>query len=170
MGSDGLAALRSFIAKIEPHLPGIVSLMYIRFFEERPDAALLFKGDMKEQQRQFTSMLWSIVRLTRSSELWPINAVTGQAPIPTVEKLGLSHASAGVTPDHFDAMKQILSQCFREQFPREFTPPVANALGFIFDVVSRSAFARKSSRVIGFAPQNRLGKKKSRAGAADQEI
>jgi hemoglobin-like flavoprotein len=159
MGPDGLAALRSFIGKTEPHLPGIVSLMYIRFFEARPDAVLLFKGDLREQQRQFTSMLWSIVRLTRSSELWPINAVTGQAPIPTIEKLGLSHASAGVTPDHFDVLKRVLSQCFREQFPREFTPPVEKALGFVFDVVSRSAFTRKSGPAIGLGPQNRLGKR-----------
>lgn len=139
--------MRAFFATTEVHLPGVVSVMYVRFFEARPDAALLFNGDMRNQQRQFTSMLWSIVRLTRSSELWPVNALTGQARLPVIEDLGASHACAGVRPEDFEVMKTVLAQCFREQFPKEFTPPVEKALGFIFDVTSRSTAqtgARKS--------------------------
>lgn len=155
MSPDGLAALRAFFATTEAHLPGVVSLMYVRFFEARPDAALLFNGDMRNQQRQFTSMLWSIVRLTRSSELWPVNALTGQARLPVIEDLGASHACAGVRPEDFEAMKTVLAQCFREQFPKEFTPPVENALGFIFDVASRSTAAQTGARQAGNAQRKR---------------
>jgi hemoglobin-like flavoprotein len=147
MSPDQLAALRAFFAVAEARLPDIVALMYERFFEAMPETAPLFKGDMQEQHRQFTLMLWSIVRLTRSSELWPVNAWTGQAPIPVIEKLGMRHAWAGVQPEHFETMKVVLSRCFREMFPKEFSTPVDKALAFIFDVVSRStAVSRGNNR------------------------
>ncbi len=138
MSPDQLAALRTFFATVEPRLPDIVALMYDRFFEAMPETAILFKGDMQEQHRQFTLMLWSIVRLTRSSELWPVNAWTGQASIPAIEKLGMRHSHAGVRPEHFETMKNVLSRCFREMFPKDFSSSVEKALAFIFDVMSHS--------------------------------
>ena len=63
MSPDQLAALRSFFATAEPRLPDIVALMYDRLFKAMPEAVALFKGDMQEQHRQYTLMLWSIVRL-----------------------------------------------------------------------------------------------------------
>ncbi len=138
MSPDQLAALRTFFVTAESRLSDVVARMYDRFFEEMPETALLFKGDMEEQHKQFTLMLWSIVRLTRSSELWPVNAWTGQASIPAIEKLGMRHSYAGVLPEHFETMKVVLSHCFREMFPKDFTPSVEKALAFIFDVVSHS--------------------------------
>lgn len=145
MGPDRLAALRTFFATAEPRLPDIVALMYERFFEVLPETSPLFRGGMREQERLFTAMLWGLVRLTRSSELWPVNAFTGQAPIPAIEKLGSFHARAGVQPEHFETMKAVLSRCFSEMFPKEYTPPVDEALAFIFDVSSRAA-ARPESK------------------------
>ena len=104
-------------------------------------------------------MLWSIVRLTRSSELWPVNAWTGQAPIPAVEKLGMRHACARVQPEHFETMKLVLSRCFREMFPREFTPSVDNALAFIFDVVSRSTAVSKGNNRRNLMTQKAIANK-----------
>lgn len=145
MSPDQLAALRTFFASVEPRLPDIVALMYERLFEAMPETATLFKGDMQEQHRQFTLMLWSIVRLTRSSELWPVNAWTGQAPIPAIEKLGMRHSHAGVLPEHFETMKKVLSRSFREMFPKDFTPSVEKTLAFVFDVVSHSASKSKGN-------------------------
>ena len=151
MSPDQLAALRDFFATAEARLPDVVALMYNRFFKAMPETAPLFKGDMPEQHRQFTLMLWSIVRLTRSSELWPVNAWTGQAPIPAIEKLGMRHAYMGVRPEHFETMKVVLTRCFREMFPKDFTPPVEKALAFIFDVLSHattgSALKSRGSRM-----------------------
>ena len=145
MSPDQLAALRAFFATAEARLPDVVALMYDRFFKAMPEAASLFKGDMQEQHRQFTLMLWSIVRLTRSSELWPVNALTGQAPIPAVEQLGMRHAHVGAQPEHFQTMKVVLTRCFREMFPKDFTPSVEKALAFIFDVLSHATAGSKGN-------------------------
>ncbi len=145
MSPDQLAALRAFFVIAEPRLPDIVALMYNRFFEAMPETKPLFKGDMEEQRRQFTLMLRSIVRLTRSSELWPVNAWSGQAPIPAIENLGTRHAHAGVQAEHFETMKVVLCRCFRDMFPKEFSPPVEKALAFIFDVMSHSTAGRKGN-------------------------
>ncbi len=154
MNPDQLAALRTFFATAEPHLADLVALMYERLFETSPEAASLFKGDMEEQQRQFALMLWSIVRLTRSSELWPINAATGQASIPAVEKLGVRHARAGVKREHFEAMKAALAECCRQMFADDFTPAADKALAFIFDVVSHASAGPK-----GGSPRSRMTQK-----------
>ena len=162
MSPDQLAALRTFFATVEPRLPDIVALMYDRFFEAMPETAVLFKGDMQEQHRQFTLMLWSIVRLTRSSELWPVNAWTGQASIPAIEKLGMRHSHAGVQPEHFEALKKVLSRCFLELFPKDFLPSVEKALAFIFDVMSH---ATPKSKGNGANLRDRLTRKTAAAAS-----
>ena len=40
-------------------------------------------------------------------------------------------------------MKVVLCRCFRETFPKDFSPPVEKALAFIFDVVSHSTAGAK---------------------------
>ena len=172
MSPDQLAALRRFFATSERRLPDIVALMYERFFQALPETALLFKGDMREQRRQFTAMLWGIVRLTRSSELWPVNAWTGQAQIPAIEKLGRLHARAGVQPEHFEAMKIVLSRCFRDKFPGDYTADVDKALAFVFDVVSRAALAGNShrSRMTGKALANVNFRSSQRGFSGDGQV
>ena len=165
MSPDQLAALRTFFTTAEARLPDIVAVMYDRFFEAMPETAPLFKGNMHEQHRQFTSMLWSIVRLTRSSELWPVNAWTGQAPIPAIEKLGMRHAHAGVQPEHFETMKVVLCGCFREMFPKDFSTPVEKALAFIFDVVSHSTAGPKGNGARSRMTQKAITSTKYRDGA-----
>jgi hemoglobin-like flavoprotein len=138
MSPDRLLALREFFATIEPRLPEIVALMYARLFAAFPETASLFKGDLKVQQRRYGLMLHSIIKLTRSNHLWPVSAFSGQASVPAVDMLGARHADVGVAPEHFELMKQVLCRCCAEKFPKEFTPPAREALGFIFDVMSRS--------------------------------
>ena len=82
-------------------------------------------------------MLQSIVKLTRSSHLWPVRAFTGKASLPVLDKLGTIHADVGITRGHFDLMKSVLAQCCRDIDPVAFTPGVEKALGFI-DVVGNS--------------------------------
>jgi hemoglobin-like flavoprotein len=138
MSPDRLLALRKFFAAIEPRLPEVVALMYIRLFAVAPEAASMFKGNIKDQQRRYGLMLQSIIKLTRSSHLWPVSAFTGQASVPAVDMLGTRHADAGVVPEHFQLMKQVLCDCCAAKFAKEFTPAAQEALGFIFDVMSRS--------------------------------
>jgi hemoglobin-like flavoprotein len=155
MSPDRLLALRKFFAAIEPRLPEVVALMYARLFAAVPEAASLFKGDLADQQRRYGLMLQSIIKLTRSSHLWPVSAFSGQASVPAVDMLGTRHADAGVVPEHFELMKQVLCGCCSEMFPNDFTPPAQEALGFIFDVMSRSLV-----RTVELAQVNRDKKNK----------
>jgi hemoglobin-like flavoprotein len=138
MGPGDLSALRRFFANNESRLPEVVNNMYRRIFEAVPEAKSLFKGNLQEQQAHYMRMLQSIVKLTRSSHLWPVGAFTGTASLPVLDKLGCIHADVGITRTHFDLMKSVLSHCCREVDPAGFTQGVENALGFIFDVVANS--------------------------------
>ncbi|MFY9640830.1 MAG: globin domain-containing protein [Rhodomicrobium sp.] len=138
MSPDRLAALRNFFARIENRMPEVVSMMYGRIFEAAPEARALFKGDIEEQMQRYGKMLQAIVKLTRSSHLWPVRAFTGEASLPFLDKMGTIHADAGVTLAHVNLMKRILSQCCEEIAPGEFTLDADEALGFIFDVLSKS--------------------------------
>ncbi len=133
-----LAALRDFFASLEPRLPGAVDDMYGRLFEAVPEAQSLFKGDLEEQKQRFIIMLQAIIKLTRSSHLWPVCTLTGRATLPALNELRSRHAKAGVTPEHFQIMKTVLTNVCEQIAPAEFTPQVAEALAFIFDVLARS--------------------------------
>ncbi len=156
MGPGDLSALRGFFAKHERRLPEVVAAMYNRLFEAVPEAKPLFKGNLQEQQAHYMRMLQSIVKLTRSSHLWPIGAFTGTASLPILDKLGCIHADVGITGAHFDLMKSVLSQCCREVDPAGFTPPVEKALGFIFDVVANSLTKSNDIHEEELARKNKL--------------
>jgi hemoglobin-like flavoprotein len=140
-----LSALRRFFASIEPRMPEVVEATYNRLFEALPEVQPLFKGNLHEQQMHYMRMLQGIVKLTRSSHLWPIGAFTGKASLPVLDKLGTIHADVGITRAHFDLMKSVLAQSCREIDPAAFTPHIEAALGFIFDVVANSL--TKSSEI-----------------------
>lgn len=138
MGPNDLSALRSFFNTIEPRLPDVVDAMYNRIFEAAPWAKPLFRGNLQEQQKRYMQMLQTMVKLTRSSHLWPIGAFTGKASLPILDQLGTIHADVGIKREHFQLMKSILSQCCKEIGGDAFNPQVEKALGFIFDVVANS--------------------------------
>jgi hemoglobin-like flavoprotein len=139
MTPEQLAELRNFFVSFEPRLPQAITVMYGRLLEAIPETRQLFKGDFQEQEKRYLHMLRELVRLTRSSQLWPVQAVAGTSTIPVVDKLGSLHSCIGVTQEHFDKMKAVLAQCFREDCPEQFTPAAEEALGFVFDVVARSS-------------------------------
>ena len=87
-------------------MPEVVSMMYGRIFEAAPEARALFKGDIEEQMQRYGKMLQAIVKLTRSSHLWPVRAFTGEASLPFLDKMGTIHADAGVTLAHVNLMKK----------------------------------------------------------------
>jgi hemoglobin-like flavoprotein len=148
MSPDQLAELRKFLACVEPRLPQAIAIMYSRLLEAIPEAAELFKGDLPEQQKRYLHVLQEIVRLTRSSHLWPVQALTGTATVPAIDKLGSYHSCLGVTPGQFDKMKTVLVECFREYCPERFSAEAEAALGFVFDVL-----AKASNNTCGIDPE-----------------
>ena len=139
MTPEQLAELRNFFVSYEPRLPQAIAVMYSRLLEAIPEVRQLFKGDFQEQEKRYLLMLQDLVRLTRSSQLWPIHAGAGTSTIPVVDKLGSTHSCLGITQEHYDKMKSVLAQCFREDCPEQFTPGAERALGFIFDVVAKAS-------------------------------
>ncbi len=156
MSPDQLAELRKFLACVEERLPQAVAIMYSRFLEEVPEAAGLFNGNLQEQQERYMRMLREIVKLTRSSHLWPVQAFTGTPAIPAIDKLGSLHSCRGVTREHFDRMKTMLVQCFYEYCPERFNADAEAALGFIFDVVANASTGTCSIGPEVFARKNQL--------------
>ncbi len=156
MSPDQLAELRKFLACVELRLPQAIAIMYSRMLEAIPEAAELFKGNLQEQQQRYLHMLQEVVKLTRSSYLWPVQALTGTSAIPTIDKLGSSHSCLGVTREQFDKMKIVLVQCFREYCPERFNADAEAALGFIFDVLAKASNNTCNIDPEVFARKNKL--------------
>jgi hemoglobin-like flavoprotein len=142
---DRLTALRTFFVETEPRLPVIIALSYQRLFEVEPGIAQLFKGNIREQQSRFLAQLQSIVKLTRSSQLWPASAATGQILIPDIVEFGRRHAKLGVLPVHFSLMNDMMSWTCKELASAGFTPLVEEGLAFVFDVLGASLTAKASA-------------------------
>ncbi len=156
MTPEQLAELRDFFVIFEPQLPQTVTVMYSRLLEAIPEVRQQFKGDFQEQEIRYLHMLQELVRLSRSSQLWPIQANEGTSTIPIVDQLGRSHSGIGITHEHFDKMKAVLAQCFRESCPEQFTPEAEAALGFIFDVVAKAAENSRGISAEELAHKNKL--------------
>jgi hemoglobin-like flavoprotein len=142
---DRLTALRGFFAEIEPKLPAIFALSYRRLFEVEPALAGYFKGGVEQHLPLFFAKIQSFVKTTRSSQLWPAGAATGQMLIPEVAALGRGHASLGVEPAHFSLMNDMLAWTCKEAAFEEFTPLVEEGLAFVFDVLGASLAAKADS-------------------------
>ncbi len=138
MGPDRLLELRKFFTAIEPQLPEIVAIMHSRLLEAVPEAKPFIRGTPQEQQGRYTHMLQTLIKLTRSTPLWPVGAFTGEASLPVLDKIGTVYADLGATREHFDTMKAVLSQCCKEISPSGFTPQAEEALAFILDVTANA--------------------------------
>ncbi len=139
---DRLTALRNFFAEMEPKLPAIFALSYRRLFEVEPALAGFFKGGSREHLPLFFAKMQSVVKTTRSSQLWPAGAASGQMPIPQIAALGRSHAKFGVEPAHFSLMNDMLAWTCKEVAFEEFTSLVEEGLAFVFDVLGASLTAK----------------------------
>jgi hypothetical protein len=142
---DRLTALRNFFAVVEPKLPLIFALSYQRLFEVEPRLGALFAHGLREHLPRLCVKLQGIVRTTRSSQLWPAGAATGQMLIPEVADLGKGHAKCGVQPVHFSLMNDMLAWTCKETAFEEFTPLVEEGLAFVFDVLGASLTAKHSA-------------------------
>ena len=141
---DRLTALRNFFLKVESKLPTIFAVSYKRLFEVEPSLAGSFKGGVREHLPKLVTKLMSIIKTTRSSQLWPAGAATGQMLIPDVANFGRGHAKYGVQPVHFSLMNDMLAWTCKETAFEEFNPLVEEGLAFVFDVLGASLTARDS--------------------------
>jgi hypothetical protein len=120
----------------------IFALSYQRLFEVEPGLCGLFKGGIREHLPRFCIKLQGIIKLTRSSQLWPAGAASGQMLIPEIAEMGRGHAKSGVQPVHFSLMNDMLAWTCKETAFEEFTPLVEEGLAFVFDVLGASLTAK----------------------------
>jgi hypothetical protein len=139
---DRLTALRNFFVEAEPKLPAIFAVSYQRLLEVEPGLAGFFQGGVREHLPRFLAKLQGIVKLTRSSQLWPAAAASGQMLIPDVAAFGRGHAKQGVQPVHFSLMNDMLAWTCKEAAFEKFTPLVEEGLAFVFDVLGASLTAK----------------------------
>lgn len=139
---DRLTALRNFFAEMEPKLPAIFALSHQRLFEVEPALGSYFNGGAREHLPLFFAKIQSVVKTTRSSQLWPAGAATGQMLIPEVAALGRIHAKFGVEPAHFSLMNDMLAWTCKEVAFEEFTSLAEEGLAFVFDVLGASLTAK----------------------------
>lgn len=167
MTPQQLRLVKTFWAKAEPLLASAIPDMYERFFALAPEARALFKGPLACQQAQFSEMLCGIVKLTRSSHLWPVSALTGQAVIPGLASLARQYAVAGVQVEHCHKIKHALVTTFTEKFPADFTEGVRDAFCLIFDVLAQSLVGVSVDREVNDSEQARFfGRKPASSGGS----
>jgi hemoglobin-like flavoprotein len=156
MSPEQLAELRNFFTGYEPRLPLAVAAMYQQLLEAAPEVRPLFKGDFQQQEQRYLNMLQELVKFTRSSQLWPVQPGSGVSTIPAIDRLGTTHAPLGITREHFDKMKAVLTEYFREDGQDLFTPAAEEALSFIFDVAARATGDTAGASGEELARKNRL--------------
>jgi hemoglobin-like flavoprotein len=90
--------VQSTFRSVQPMAATAGEIFYKRLFEIDPATRALFRGDMKQQAHNFMQVLAVAVSgLSSMSTLAPI-----------VQELGLRHATYGVKPEHYDAVRQAL--------------------------------------------------------------
>lgn len=93
MTPDQIAVVRRTMAEIETR-PGLFAqTLYGRLFEQRPEAARLFKGDREIQEQQLAAMMRMVIgALDRIDSFGP-----------TLRSLGQRHSKYGVGPADYAA-------------------------------------------------------------------
>lgn len=101
----------------------IGALAYRHLFEIAPETEQLFSGAFSAQHEMLVEELALILRA----------AETDEQPLPRAARLGLYHASLGVTPAHFAAMREALLLSIAEILGPDFCPATQEAWATAFD-------------------------------------
>ncbi|MCW6053105.1 hypothetical protein K4039_24280 [Lyngbya sp. CCAP 1446/10] len=109
--------VQSSFNKVKPIADKAAELFYQRLFELDPSLRPLFKGDMKEQERQLMTTLEFAVKGLRQPE----------KIVAVVQNLGRRHAGYGVQDEYYDTVGQALLWTLAQGLGVEFTAPVQTA-------------------------------------------
>jgi hemoglobin-like flavoprotein len=112
-----IAIVQSSFRSVEPMSATAAELFYKRLFEIEPEAAALFKGDMKHQGEKFMRVLAVAVgSLSNMSTL-----------VPMVQQLGVRHAIYGVKAEHYDSVRRALLWALAVILQDAYTTEVCSA-------------------------------------------
>ena len=96
--SQQIALVQTSFRTVQPMSATAGELFYKRLFEIEPEVAVLFKGDVGRQGREFMQVL--------AVAVGGLSNVT--TLVPMVQQLGVRHAAYGVQARHYDAVRQAL--------------------------------------------------------------
>ena len=111
MTPEQIASVRRVVDAIGRH-PEFATRFYGRLFEEAPQTAPLFEGDLSRQQRALTAELGAMVEL-----LDDLPALEGRA-----RALGDRHRGYGVRAAHYRMARDLMAVTLDEVLGDEFGP------------------------------------------------
>lgn len=124
--------VQSSFAKVVPISDQAGELFYTHLFEVAPSFRPLFKNDMTTQRRKLMSTLAIAVEGLGNPE----------AIIPTVQKLGRSHAGYGVKAKYYETVGETLLWTLEQGLGKDFTPSVraawAEAYRFLSEIMKEA--------------------------------
>ena len=126
--------VQSTFRSVQPMAATAGEIFYTRLFEIDPATRALFRGDMKQQAHNFMQVLAVAVSgLSSMSTLAPI-----------VQELGLRHATYGVKPEHYDAVRQALlyalARILQDAWTEEVRSAWATAYAMLAGVMKEAAW------------------------------
>ena len=130
--------VQSSFAKVVPILDQAGELFYTHLFEVAPSFRPLFKGNMENQQRKLMSTLAIAVEGLGNPE----------GIIPTLQKLGRSHAGYGVKEEYYETVGETLLWTLEQGLGEDFTPSVraawTEAYRFLSEIMKEAAAELKT--------------------------
>jgi hemoglobin-like flavoprotein len=126
--------VQSTFRSVQPMAATAGEIFYRRLFEIDPGTRALFGGDMRQQAHNFMQVLAVAVSgLSSMSTLAPI-----------VQELGLRHATYGVKPEHYDAVRQALlyalARILQDAWTEEVRSAWATAYAMLAGVMKEAAW------------------------------
>lgn len=120
-------------------------IFYSELFSIDPSLRMMFKDDIREQQKKLLSALALVVRSLNTPE-----SILG-----TVETLAVRHVNYGVKPEHYTYVGNALLRTLKKGLGSEFTPEVSDAWVDAFRmlalIMKKAAYGSLHSEVKGAA-------------------
>jgi hemoglobin-like flavoprotein len=117
MTPEQISLVQHSFQKVLPIADQAAALFYERLFAIDPSAKALFHNDMREQGRKLMGMLHLAVEGLNSLE----------KIVPTLEAMGVRHASYGVTDGQYESVGAALLWTLEQGLGPAFTPEVKDA-------------------------------------------
>ena len=115
-------------AQVLPAAAATADQFYARLFELEPAVRKMFPQDMTLQKQKFMSMLSTAVdSLDRLDDL-----------VPTIQALGVRHATYGVTVEQYDMVRDALLWALQKTLGETFTPEVKAAWIAVFTLLANT--------------------------------
>lgn len=128
--------VQSTFRMVQPLGTMAADLFYQHLFEIEPTARALFKGDVKQQGREFIQVLAVAVGgLSHTPTL-----------VPLIQRLGLQHAGYGVQAQHYDAARQallwMLALILQDAFTEEARAAWSTAFAMLAGIMKEAAYGQ----------------------------